>query len=116
MDMPRRTHTTALTLAFGERMRSLRLELGISLGQLSEATAISKGHLSTIESGFASITIESILRIAIGLDLSPMLLLGFPEKDEYAAIFDLIRRLPTTRIKKLKKLLKQWVKEVEHAH
>lgn len=111
--MPRRTHTTSYTLTFGERMRSLRHELGISLSQLSAATGISKGHLSTIESGFASITIESILRIAIGLDLSPMLLLGFPEKDEYAEIIDLVRRLPTTRLKKLKKLLKDWIEDVE---
>lgn len=94
-------------------MRSLRHELGISLSQLSAATGISKGHLSTIESGFASITIESILRIAIGLDLSPMFLLGFPEKDEYAEILDLVRRVPTTRIKKLRKLLKDWIEDVE---
>jgi transcriptional regulator with XRE-family HTH domain len=94
-------------------MRSLRLELGISLSQLAEATGISKGHLSTIESGFASITIESILRIAIGLDLSPMLLLGFPEKDEYAVIMDLVRKLPTTRLKKLRKVLKDWIDEAE---
>jgi len=111
--MPRRNHTTSYTLAFGERMRSLRLEHGISLSQLAEATGISKGHLSTIESGFASITIESILRIAIGLDLSPMLLLGFPEKDEYAVIMDLVRRLPTTRFKKLRKLLKDWIEDAE---
>lgn len=111
--MPRRTRTTSFTLAFGERMRSLRLEHGISLNQLAQATGISKGHLSTVEHGFATITAESIQRIAAGLDLSPMLLLGFPEKDELAVIIDLARQLPTTHLKKLRKMLKKWIAEIE---
>lgn len=111
--MPRRSHTNSLTLDFGERMRSLRLELGISLGQLSEATGISKGHLSTIEQGFAAITIETVERIAIGLDLSPMFLMGFPKKDEYAVMLDLMRQLPTTYQKKLRKQAKEWTVELD---
>ncbi len=109
MDMPRRTHTTPATLEFGERMRGLRLELGISLSQLAEASGISKGHLSSIELGFASITIESVKRIAIGLDLSPTLLLAFPEKDEYAILLDLARQLPTTHLRKLQRIARKWV-------
>ncbi len=94
-------------------MRGLRLELGMSLGRLTEATGISKGHLSTIEQGFASITIESIQRIAKGLDLSPLLLLAFPEKDELAAIVDLIRQLPRARLKRLRRILEKWIAESE---
>jgi transcriptional regulator with XRE-family HTH domain len=111
--MPRRNYTTAFTLEFGARMRSLRLELGISLSQLSEATGISKGHLSSIELGFASITIESANRIAAGLDLSPMMLLGFPEKDEYAVLVDLARHLPTTHLKKLQRIARKWITKLE---
>lgn len=94
-------------------MRSLRVDLGISLGNLSEATGISKGHLSTIEQGFAAITTESVQRIAIGLDLSPLLLLAFPENDELAAIVDLIRQVPRTRLKRLRKILEKWIAETE---
>lgn len=113
MVMPRRTHTTPFTLEFGERMRSLRLELGISLGQLSDASGISKGHLSSIELGFASITIESVNRIAVGLDLSPMMLLAFPEKDEYAELLDLVRQLPTTHVRKLQRIARKWIATLE---
>ena len=94
-------------------MRHLRLEMGMSLDQLSRKTGIGKGHLSTIEQGFAAITTESIERIAKGLDLSPLLLLAFPDDDELAAIVDLIRQLPTTRIKPLRKLLKEWIKTTQ---
>lgn len=111
--MPRRTHTTSFTLAFGSRMRNLRLELGMSLAQLERKTGISKGHLSTIEQGFAAITIESVMRIAAGLDLSPMMLVAFPERDEYAVMIDLMRELPTTRLKRLRKIMKRWI--AEHA-
>lgn len=109
--MPRRTHTTSYTLAFGERMRNLRLELGMSLDQLSKATGISKGHLSSIEHGFAAITIESVMRIAQGLDLSPTMLLAFPESDEYAVMLDLMRQLPRTRMKPLRKIMRKWMEE-----
>ena len=111
--MPRRTHTTEFMLAFGERMRGLRHEFGFSLSQLSEATGISKGHLSTIELGFAAITTESVERIAIGLDVPPMFLFAFPKDNEYAVILDLVRKIPTTHHKKLQKLLKRWIEELE---
>jgi transcriptional regulator with XRE-family HTH domain len=99
------------TLAFGARMRHLRLELGMSLAQLERKTGISKGHLSTIEQGFTAITIESVMRIAAGLDLSPLLLLAFPDDDKLAAIVDLIRQVPTTHLKKLRKILERWIDE-----
>ena len=90
-------------------MRGLRLELGISLSQLAEASGISKGHLSSIEQGFASITLESLNRIAVGLDLSPTMLLGFPEKDEYAVLLELARQLPTTHLRKLQRIARKWL-------
>lgn len=113
MCMPRRTHTTSFALTLGARMRSLRLEQGMSLSQLSRATGISKGHLSTIELGFAAITTESLERIAQGLELPPMYLLVFPENDEDGAIADLVRQLPTTHMKKLRRILTKWIKELE---
>ncbi len=111
--MPRRTHSTPITRSFGARMRDLRLETGMSLDQLSKATGIGKGHLSSIEQGFASITIESLVRIATGLELSPTMLVAFPEIDECAKILDLVRQLPTTRLKPLRKLMKQWIADCE---
>ena len=94
-------------------MRDLRQELGMSLAQLEEKTGISKGHLSSIECGFASITIETVERIAKGLDLPRFMLLAFPDEDELAAIVDLIRQVPTTRLEKLRRILKRWIAETE---
>jgi transcriptional regulator with XRE-family HTH domain len=109
--MPRRTHTTPFMLAFGARMRSLRQEQGLSLAQLGKKTGIGKGHLSSIECGFAAITTESIERIAKGLELSPFLLLAFPEEDDLASIVDLVRQIPTTRYRRLRRILKKWTME-----
>lgn len=109
--MPRRTKSTPYTRSFGAKMRELRLELGMSLDQLSKKTGIGKGHLSTIEQGFAAITTETIERIAKGLELAPLLLLAFPAEDEFAAIVDLVRRVPTTRYKRLRRILEGWIAE-----
>ena len=77
----------------------------MSLAQMERKTDISKGHLSSIECGFAAITTESVERIAKGLELSPLLLLAFPDEDELAAIVDLVRQVPTTRLKRLRRCL-----------
>jgi transcriptional regulator with XRE-family HTH domain len=111
--MPRRSYTTSFTLALGERIRSLRLELGISLSQLSEASGISKGHLSSIEHGFAAITTESLYRIAVALDVSPLFLWAFPEGDEYVMTVDLMRQIPVTHLKKMRKIMRKWIAEME---
>jgi transcriptional regulator with XRE-family HTH domain len=111
--MPRRTEATPFTIKFGARMRGLRTELGISLSRLSDATHVSKGHLSSIEQGLAAITVETVDRIAIGLGLSPALLLAFPKEDELARVMDLVRLLPKREITRLRRELKERVKEFE---
>ena len=45
----------------------------MSLSDLARASAVAKGHLSTIEHGLASITIQTISRLAKGLALPPQL-------------------------------------------
>jgi transcriptional regulator with XRE-family HTH domain len=91
----------------------LRKERGISLTQLADATQVSKGHLSSIEQGLASITIETVTRIAIGINISPTFMLGFPEEDIYARILDLVARLPKRELKRLLRVLQEFVIEVE---
>lgn len=109
--MPRRTDTTPFMVSFGARMRHLRLESGMSLDQLSRKTGIGKGHLSTIEHGFAVITTETIERIAKGLELSPFMLLAYPDENKLALIVDLIRQVPTTRYRRLRRILEKWIAE-----
>lgn len=111
--MPRRTKATPFTLKFGARMRALRTELGISLSRLADATSISKGHLSSIEQGLASITIETVERIAIGLGTCSPVLLSFPKENDIAQIVDLVRQLPKRELKRLRRELKTLVAERE---
>jgi transcriptional regulator with XRE-family HTH domain len=109
--MPRRTYKTSLMLSFGARLRALRAEQGLSLTQFSERTGIAKGNLSTIECGFSAVTIETVEKLALGLELSPLLLLSFPEEDKLAAIVDLVRQVPITRRKRLRRILERWIVE-----
>ncbi|MDC3981409.1 MULTISPECIES: helix-turn-helix domain-containing protein [Polyangium] len=89
--MPRRTIPSPAAAKVGARIRALRLERGLSLQHVADVGQLSKGHLSSIEHGLAAITIETLVRIAQGLDLLPMDLLTFPEDDERGRIADIIR-------------------------
>lgn len=67
--MPRRPTTYPLLLALGARIRDLRLDQRMSLADLAEASGVSKGALSSIEKGRVNITIETYVKIAVGLGL-----------------------------------------------
>jgi transcriptional regulator with XRE-family HTH domain/signal transduction histidine kinase len=69
--MPRRSTPDPYTLQVGARIREMRQERGLSLAELADASALSKGHLSSVEHGLAAITIHTITRLAEGLGVSP---------------------------------------------
>nr|WP_275939361.1 helix-turn-helix transcriptional regulator [Polyangium spumosum] len=87
----------------GARLRELRKERGLSLQDLAEASAISKGHLSSIEQGLAAITIETVERIARALDVPPFCVMTFPADDEVNRIADLARKVPKGDRRKVRK-------------
>ncbi len=102
--MPRRTTPSPAAAKVGSRIRALRLERGLSLQHVADVGQLSKGHLSSIEHGLAAITIETLVRIATGLDLLPMDILTFPEDDERGRIADLIRsKFPKKELPKLRR-------------
>ena len=111
--MPRRIEADATTLKVGERLRALRLEHNMSLAQLAEAAGISKGHLSSVEHGLAAITVETIARLARALETSPPCILTFPEEDERAQIAELLRKMSTQDVTKLKRELTKTLKLAE---
>lgn len=69
--MPRRSTPDAYALQVGAHLRELRLERGLSISELAEASALSKAHLSSVEHGLAAITIHTISRLAMGLGVPP---------------------------------------------
>jgi transcriptional regulator with XRE-family HTH domain len=109
--MPRRTEADPQTAKLGARLRELRTERNMSLGDLAEASEISKGHLSSIEHGLASITVQTISRLSKGLGLPPLYLLATPADDDRDYIAELVRKLPAHEIVKLRKELTKSAKE-----
>jgi transcriptional regulator with XRE-family HTH domain len=89
----------------GARIRELRHERGMSLAQLADASELSKGHLSSVEHGLAAITIQTIERLANGFDVPPLYLLTFAAEDERAHVAELLRMLPDTEVRKLRRQL-----------
>ena len=58
-----------LSETIGQQVRSLRLEKNMSLGQLAQISGISKVMLSQIEKGVANPTINTLWKIANGLQV-----------------------------------------------
>lgn len=105
--MPRRSVPDVFSLQVGARIRELRYERGMSLQALADAGMLSKGHLSTIEHGLAAITVNTIARIAHGLNVPPLYLLTFAAEDERAHVAELVRQLPAVEVRKLRKQLQR---------
>lgn len=108
--MPRRTEPEAFALRVGGRIRELRFERGLSLGALADLTGVSKGHLSSVEHGLASITVGTVARIAEGLNVPPMYLLAFPADDERAHAAELLRFVPRTEVKRIVRQIESMTK------
>lgn len=113
--MPRRIEPEPYALKVGERLRALRQERNLSLAELAEASDLSKGHLSSIEHGLAAITIQTIIRIAKGLNLPPLYVITFPGDDERGHIMELVRKLPSNEVTKLRRDLTKAAKEAAKA-
>jgi len=109
--MPRRKEPDPQTARLGARLRELRTERNMSMSDLAEASDVSKGHLSSIEYGLASITVQTISRLAKGLGLPPLYLLVSPTDDDRDYIAELVRKLPANEIVKLRKELTKSAKE-----
>jgi transcriptional regulator with XRE-family HTH domain len=81
----------------------------MSLAALADASALSKGHLSSVEHGLAAITIQTIERLAQGFGVPPMYLLTFAADDERAHAAELLRYLPQTEVRKLRRQIQAQV-------
>ena len=76
-----------LARAVGERMRDFRLAKGMSLVQLHKRGAPTPSQMSVIERGKVEFTLETIVRVALALDMRPWQLLA---DDERLASLDLL--------------------------
>jgi transcriptional regulator with XRE-family HTH domain len=74
--MPTRSPAHA---AFGEAIRQMRGELGLSQEALAEACDLDRTYISGIERGSRNPSLTNILKIAAALNISPANLLGLAE-------------------------------------
>ncbi len=94
---------------------SMHASSAMSLADLADASELSKGHLSSVEHGLASITIQTISRLAKGLGLSPLYILAAPTENEHDQIAELVRKLPLPEVVKLRRELTKAVKDAAKA-
>jgi transcriptional regulator with XRE-family HTH domain len=62
---------SAATIAFGQRVRTLRIEQGLSQEGLAARCGVHWTFLGQVERGRRSIRLDNILKIAAGLDVTP---------------------------------------------
>jgi transcriptional regulator with XRE-family HTH domain len=56
---------------FGQRVRTLRLERGLSQEALADAARLHRTHISLIERGQRSVRLETIAAVAAALGVQP---------------------------------------------
>ncbi len=63
---------------FGENLRQLRKNKGLSLREMSYACSIDNSKIAKIEKGMINITLTTLLQLAVALETPPSNLLNYP--------------------------------------
>ena len=63
---------------FGENLRKLRNQKGLSLREMSYACSIDNSKIAKIEKGQINITLTTLLQLAVALETHPSSLLDYP--------------------------------------
>jgi len=104
--MPGRSYTSAITLAFGARLRFLRDECGLSMQGLARASHISAATICYAESGLLNPTVETIAKLACGLGVSPMhLMMLSVERCEHERHAETVRALTVPAVRASRKYI-----------
>lgn len=73
----------------GERIKGLRLELGITQKELGEKIGVEKSTINKYELGKIAIPYKKIEKIAAALETTPAYLMGWEEEDKTKDEMDL---------------------------
>jgi len=66
-----RTRDKAIAAAFGQRVREVRLRVGLTQEALAEAAGLHPTFISNVERGYRVPTVPTMLRLAHGLGVEP---------------------------------------------
>lgn len=70
-------NTRDITLIFGQRIKTLRVQAGLTQMALASKCNLDRTYLSGIERGVRNPTLEIISTLAVGLDISVMELFNY---------------------------------------
>ena len=99
-----------LSVEIGQRIRSYRLQNGFNQEELAEKCGLHPTYIGQVERGEKNATLESVCRIANGLDLSLSKLFenigsGGDNKNYPTEVYDLVLSLPVDEQEKLLKIM-----------
>lgn len=66
-----RARDQAFVVAFGERVRQVRAEVGLTQEQLAEAAGLHPTFVANVERGYRVPTVPTMLKLAQGLGVEP---------------------------------------------
>lgn len=104
---------SGLTVEIGHRIRNFRLQRRLSQEELAERCGLHPTYIGQVERGEKNATIESISKIAAGLDVSLSTLFenigehGGIENNYPAQAYGLVQSVPPSVQKKLVEILRQ---------
>jgi transcriptional regulator with XRE-family HTH domain len=107
----------------GEQIRTLRKERGLTQEVLSEETDLSPSYISDIERGERNISLGSLEKIIIALDVKSSDIFDFKneiknEQDEKQALMEIHNNLLATRrideVKFIHNVAKEFISTVDH--
>jgi len=70
-----RTRDKAIAVAFGRRVRDVRLQMNLTQEALAEAAGVHATFVSNVERGYRVPSVPTLLRLAHGLGVTPSALL-----------------------------------------
>ena len=103
--MAHRRGTATLARKLGERIRSLRLETGLTQEKLAWESDLAKNHLSQIESGKRVPSLPVIFALAKRLEVQPVDLLVIDGRTPHQSLLDAVRKKDRAGVAAALKLL-----------
>lgn len=107
---------------FGDNLKKLRTEIGLSQEELADKVTMHKTHISRYERNLAKPTVEGVKKLCIALDVSADLLVfgnhlhldeGIIKDIELASLFKKVQELASGDIEVIKSLMNAFILKTE---
>nr|WP_275976876.1 helix-turn-helix domain-containing protein [Polyangium aurulentum] len=107
--MPRQTQY--LAVKYGARLRELRMEQGMTLDELAEASGLSLRHLSCLENGQIMMGLTVLAALSTALRLPLVCFVIFPDEDERDRFVDMLRKMSPDQLREFQEKIRPLLQE-----